>query len=447
MNLLEYITSRYPNAIVRQVRQVETWQVLRAVWRGDRKPSFGLAYRGGRWKWCDFTTGQHGDFADYLQIVEGLPKNEAYRIALGDNPYRPEPARPAPAPLPAAPTLQPASTSTVELYNYAKSTLKRLGMPETMRGRGFTKSEALEVGLGRINDDTLIPITRNGVLMAVKRRLYNSETGKYRYVEPGCGSPAWWSPNIDTAREIVIVEGEFSGMAVYFCLRDHGFAVIGMAGAGQSLHQSDLEVIADRRVYVLADDDQAGHNAMLRWTAATGGVGLRALGKMDACEVQFSYGRAKLVEALLKRIAAARTHRKNSKKQTQVAMANSSTVRGRALECGVCATTAQRRPISATAASNAIRARQARVTRIANRAQLDAQQTAVLSYLEDNGASDSKSLATILAVQDRRARQVLQQMVEAGLLMVTKNGKMIWTIEQRKFETEKNSGSFRGREL
>ena len=30
----------------------------------------------------------------------------------------------------------------------------------------------------------------------------------------------------------------------------------------------------------------------------------------------------------------------------------------------------------------------------------------------------------------------------------TKNGKMIWTIEQRKFETEKSSsGSFRGREL
>ena len=436
MNVVEYITTRYPSAIVRPIQPSPRWQQLRAVWRGDKTPSVGIALIDGKWRWRDYATGQHGDFADFLQLVEGLPKAEAYRIALGDRPdYRPTPSKAKPAEQPQVEhAYKPAEKSTIALLEYGQRQMRTA--PETMRGRGFTLREMRDLKLARNNDDTLIPIYRDNVLIAVKRRCHDTARGKYRYIEPGCGSPAWHSPDIRTATEIVVVEGELSAMAVWMALRSSGVGVIGMAGAAQSLHSTDLEAIAGRPVYVIADDDDAGKQAMLRWVRQSNGIGLVPLGKIDACEYQYHYGRDNLAKLLIKRITHARLKRRNSKKQTNVVMASSPYVRGRAVECGVSTGTACYKPVLASTARKIDTVKQSPIAKISNLVQLDAHHTAVLAYLQANGATDSKSIGAYLNVGEARARQILRQMAELALITISREAKMnLYTIRKGALET------------
>ena len=304
IDLLEYITSRYPESIKRsRVSKNGSWHSIRAVWRGENNASCGLKWYGDRWRFSDYATGQHGDVVDFLMQVEGYDKTEALRIAGGFH----KPSSPVSARKPAAQetveeALRPVSDRTRAFANQSVRELRRDGVPKVWAKRGFTAADCNLLKLGRNGEDGVLPILRGKQLVNVKIRLSDTSRGKYRYAEPGHGSPAWYSPNIETADKIILLEGELNAMAVYVSVPEYG--VIGMAGASQPVTKSDLEVINGRPVYVMADDDEAGRQAALRWCSqlsSCSGV-LRPLGKQDACDVHGCYGKLTLKRHMLKRI-------------------------------------------------------------------------------------------------------------------------------------------------
>lgn len=307
IDLLEYITQRYPDATkCARITKNGSWHSIRAVWRGDKVASCGIKWYGDRWRFSDYATGQHGDVVDFLMQVEGYDKAEAMQIATGgkglSNPVQVSARKPAEPEV--EQPLVSVSDRTRHFANQSVRELRRDGVPRVWSKRGFTAADCAKLKLGRNGEDGVFPIMRGKQLVNLKIRLANAERGKYRYAEPGHGSPAWYSPNIETAQVIIVTEGELNGMAISISMPAK-FGVIAMAGASQPVTNADLEVINGRPVYVIADDDQAGRDAALRWCyqCRSSAVGvMRPLGKQDACDVLGGYGKIALRTQMVKRI-------------------------------------------------------------------------------------------------------------------------------------------------
>lgn len=309
IDLLEYITYRYPNATSnRRITKNGSWHSIRAAWRGDRNASCGLKWYGDKWRFADYATGQHGDIVDFLMQVEGYDRAEAFKIA--GNSIQPQKVSPGKLLAPKQPVteqperLTPVSNRTRQFMNRAIIELRQEGIPAVWGKRGFNMADCRRYKLGRDGENGVLPITRGESLVNVKIRVAGIASGKYRYAEPGHGSPAWHSPSLEQAQKIILVEGEVNAMAIDAAMINQGYGVIGIAGASQPLGRSDLEAINGRPVYVIADDDQAGRQAAIRWCSQVpSAVGImRPFGKQDACDIQGNYGKAVLRNQVALRI-------------------------------------------------------------------------------------------------------------------------------------------------
>jgi putative DNA primase/helicase len=79
-DLPAFIAQHYPESGARPDRAAS----IRAVWRGDRKPSFSLYHDGHKWHFYDHATLERGDGYDFLKTVLGLPKCEVISFLLGE---------------------------------------------------------------------------------------------------------------------------------------------------------------------------------------------------------------------------------------------------------------------------------------------------------------------------------------------------------------------------
>lgn len=276
--------------------------VCRAVWRGDRNPSLSLFKARGMWFWKDHATGEGGN-AFHLLLRAGLSKEQAAEVlkTRAGNGSAVPPMKADTRPRAGKP--RPARGLTPEERRALKEAQSRLD-EETIQGRGLTLAQARRVGLGRSREgDLVIPILGpSGEPQAIKVRLREPRGYRYRYLTPGRGAPAWHSPGFGQhpERPVLVVEGELNAIAAWFALGGEG-DVLGMPGVEGHI---PWERLKGRHVYLLADDDEAGREALRRWTqeAREAGVATFAMDSLeaglDACEYAEQYGQPALREAL-----------------------------------------------------------------------------------------------------------------------------------------------------
>lgn len=435
IDLVEYITSRYPDATKRtRLTKTGVWHCIHAVWRGDNNASFGLRWYDDaqRWRFRDFSTRQHGDIVDFLMQVEQYSKSEALRIANGGRGYEHlKPAVSARKPKVEQSIERLAITDGIKRYAaQALSDIKKYGVPDVWKRRGFTMTDCIKLGLGRDEENGVISIMRGSELINVKIRLSDTSRGKYRYAQAGIGSPAWYSPNINTATTILLLEGELNGMACYLALSaltgSEKYGVIGMAGASQPVTKEDLEVINNRLVYVMADDDQAGRDAALRWCESVpSSVGImRPLGKQDACDVFGHYGRTVLGRRLTRRFYSLEESSGSGRDATVRSwLASSESVRSRSIEIGKSANSSTLSPLSASVVKriNYICTRFPELRRYA--IAMGKKPTYVIALAIENGYVTAKSLAEFAELSISRAHEIISELVTAGLLKITWDGR------------------------
>lgn len=79
-DLPEFIAQHYPESLA----SANHAGSVRAVWRGDRKPSFCLYHNRHKWLFFDHATLEHGDAYDFLVQVLGVSKREAIAFLLDE---------------------------------------------------------------------------------------------------------------------------------------------------------------------------------------------------------------------------------------------------------------------------------------------------------------------------------------------------------------------------
>jgi putative DNA primase/helicase len=150
------------------------------------------------WFWKDHATGEGGN-AFHLLLRAGMGKEEAAELikARADQPA------PTPATRSASVSRAPARGLTPREEALLRAAQGRLDEGD-IRGRGITLEQAWRVGLGRSREgDLLIPILGpDGKPQAIKARLRHPQEFRYRYLTPGRGAPAWFSPGFATQRTI-----------------------------------------------------------------------------------------------------------------------------------------------------------------------------------------------------------------------------------------------------
>lgn len=269
--------------------------LYRAVWRGDRKPSLSL-FRSpkGVWLWKDHATGEGGN-AFHLLLKAGLSPKQAAEVLLERAHIAPPP------PPPPRPREERLRAQAVRTYLEGKDRLRQAkSLPEVLRGRGMTLEEAVQLGLGLSREgDLLIPIhSPEGELVAVKvRHLHPKDGIRYRYLGRTPAYP-WVSPGFGQAgkRGVLIVEGELNAMVLYLALGDL-LHVAGVAGAFGKLPE-----VAASPIYLLADRDPAGRQALGRWQKSVKGAVSLVPEDEDACEIAELHGKAGLRQTLLRKL-------------------------------------------------------------------------------------------------------------------------------------------------
>lgn len=254
--------------------------VIKAVWRGDRVPSFSLFHRDGLWLWKDHATGEGGNAYDFLTKLLDYPKETAAKALqdrVGIQGHRGESRGRSRD----GSDRQGGLQGTMNQGRLPRSANKPIPMDEVLEklaeegfvpgpsqafsGRGFTKADTLAFDMYGDAEGNGALIVRNpdGEPVAVKVRWKDREP-KYGHLISGHGQPAWCNPGFGEADSILIVEGELSAIAAYKCLRDAGYAidVMGTGGAGGGPYWEPLE---SKAVWLYADDDDSGHKAIAKW--------------------------------------------------------------------------------------------------------------------------------------------------------------------------------------
>jgi putative DNA primase/helicase len=249
-----------------------------------------------------FSCGAHGDHIDWLELAFKLDTQSAIlelerRAALHPTTTPPQTI----SQLPRA-AFTPVSHERLERHRRLAATLARV--PSSMEGRGFSLDDLRTLGFAAQGDDAVFPITDpEGVIMALKRRRATSlRTDRYVYEMPGHGTPPWCSPGFLERSTVLIIEGELNAMACW--IAEPHLAVMGVAGASVPLRAEALE---GRDVYIGADDDKAGKQAVAKWAqlaidAMANSVHILTPWPKDACEVAGQRGHtelANLIEASL----------------------------------------------------------------------------------------------------------------------------------------------------
>jgi len=240
--------------------------LYRAVWRGERHPSFSVYRHNGVWFWRDHATGEKGTAWHFLTEIAGLSEREALAVLGVDG--APAPARP----------------SWREVLAEAQERLRRLGrVPRELEGRGFTFEDLLALGVGLTKEGAVLPIRdpKGQVVAAKVRRL---KVPKYRYLEEGMKAQAWHPPGFSATKPVLVVEGELNAAIAWRVYPE--VDPVGVAGAENS---PDWEALRGRKVFLAADADEAGRKALARWEeeALRAGVFPLALPPLerDYCEI------------------------------------------------------------------------------------------------------------------------------------------------------------------
>jgi len=274
--------------------------VCRAVWRGDTHPSLSLFQARGVWFWKDHATGESGN-AFHLLLRAGMSKEAAAEIIKSRAEVSP----------PEAPRFRQRSISTAPSVGLTPREQHALAAAQqrldeaAIAGRGITLEQARRVGLGKSRQgDLVIPILGpTGEVQAIKARLKNPQDFRYRYLTPGRGAPAWFSPGFARwpERPVIVMEGELNAITSWFALKGQA-DLVGLPGVEGAVPWNYLK---GRRVYLYADEDEGGRNAVRRWReeGRVQGVAIFVLaslgGGMDACEYAARWGQPALAERLM----------------------------------------------------------------------------------------------------------------------------------------------------
>lgn len=251
-------------------------KTVRAVWRGERKPSFSLFRRGGVWFFRDHATGESGNAWHFLLEIAGLSEEEALRVlGVGEEAERKD---------------------WRETLREGQERLRRLGrVPREIQGRGFTFEDTLRLGFGVHAEGVLIPIlSPKGEVWAVKVKR-GKPPPKYRYLASGMGAKPWHSPGFgERPRPVLVVEGELNAAIAWASHK--GMDYVGVAGAEAS---PLWKALRGRKVFLAADGDEAGERALKRWKEeAWEEAGILAYPlpplEQDFCEVAGERGKEEL---------------------------------------------------------------------------------------------------------------------------------------------------------
>lgn len=177
-------------------------------------------------------------------------------------------------------------------------------LPPVLQGRGFEIEDRATLGLthGRTpsteRDGFFPTISPDGLIVTVRRRFASPGDGPKYKPAPGFkgdGNPAWCSPCVECG-DLIVIEGELSGMAAWLAL-DGQAAVMGMNATTGSVW---YEPIASRDVYIYGDDGAPGQAAKQRWARTAYFAGARSVSVFpawldgDACDIAGQHGRAEL---------------------------------------------------------------------------------------------------------------------------------------------------------
>lgn len=279
--------------------------VFFAAWRGNvDTPALSLSRKNGVWLWHDMATDSGGNAFDFLVDIAQMTRQEAANLLLREAGMGQD-ASAEGAPLS---TLRPLASEAVE--SLAKMGSGRI---PAMAGRGFNNHLLTTYGIVTDNGkDALIPITSpEGVVLQVKRRLAESgNAGKYRYEHKGFGGPPWCSNGSRQAPLLLIVEGELNAIIAHAALQEAGdthIGVMGVAGAKNDIYPG---LANGKTVYVYADNDKPGQEALLAWAEAAHADGAKSVHlcpahDMDFCDYAGKYGRESLALTLQALMAAA----------------------------------------------------------------------------------------------------------------------------------------------
>lgn len=252
--------------------------------RAERRPSFSVARKDGRWLWHRFGSSEGGSAFELL-VSLGLSRSQA-AADLKRRAGRLEPATRAYRARAAAPSLlerardanarwRPLDAAT---ESRARSLLRPLGPDGAaeLRARGLWppgKLELAQVRRDRLRQDGR-PFAWAGALafavpgpdgrkLAWKIRNPSplvrpaGTAERYLYLTVGGGAPAWCGPGYGSGRAVLLVEGDLNGAVAHRALELVGARVDVQGLAGASGWPS-LAGLAGRPVFVYADNDRAG---------------------------------------------------------------------------------------------------------------------------------------------------------------------------------------------
>ena len=287
--------------IVQETHQLTKGSKTHCLWHDDTYPSLHI-YPDGYY--C-FVCGASGDHLDWLMVTRALSFQESVKV-LAYSAGFPASNRPTLKTLPSLYDFpgkrdveRHLPLKSHQLEAHKRRAARLANVPEGLAGRGFTLADCKLLDIVNENGNAIFPVIGpGGEILALKCRYAIPNPHRYEYVTPGCGTPAWCSPDIRASEVIFVVEGEFNGMVCWLALRGqrNRIGVMGTAGAHGLLH---LEVFEGKTVYIYADGDEAGGTARQRWAkqalcaGATEGFLLEPW-SLDACDIAGTFGKAAL---------------------------------------------------------------------------------------------------------------------------------------------------------
>lgn len=286
-----YIQEHYPGTLVGGYSPHKRSYAVLCAWRGEKRASGSLTYRDGVWLWYDHGTRQGGNAVDFLIQVGGYSKKEAIELVYGKRLAKRNPPGKRGEPgdkhmITQTTPLGELKPSTMAVLEKSLEELLEKGLPKSWAGRGLNLDDAVAYGLGRIGDDTLIPICDSGgKVVHVKRRIHEpaENQSRYVYLESGRGSPCWYSPNWYNPgnRAVVVVEGEGKAMSADNALSYHRkvnddaayYALLGVPGASASIPVEEIKKLG-KPVFIIPDLDESGKRAVFGTREKPGWEGL-----------------------------------------------------------------------------------------------------------------------------------------------------------------------------
>jgi len=250
--------------------------------------------------WHCFGCNEGGDVFDWIKAVERLDSTQAYqRLAelSGSSLSKNKPFRTVTK---ASKPVSYTNVPELRLQAHYAAVGRLTGVPEALQNRGFDLADCQTLLIAADGPNAVIPITGPDLTILNLKTRFNSPKGDLRYLGlSGHGAPAWCSPNINEAEEILIIEGELNAAACWLARPDLG--VMGIAGTSGRVHRS---VLKSKTVFVYCDDDMPGRAAKERLVETAWSCGASSVYKvdpwvMDACDIAGKQGRAALRELLL----------------------------------------------------------------------------------------------------------------------------------------------------